>query len=125
METLLIEQTDDSPKVILDPVDKLFEISGKSLPEDVLEFYQPVLDWLNAYRKEPDSLTTFSVRLIYFNTASSKMIMDIFLIFEEMVEEGHEILIKWHSHLKDEDMQEAGKEFEEMIAVPFEHLTYN
>ena len=125
METLLIEQTDDSPRIILDPVDKLFEISGKSLPEDVLEFYQPVLDWLNAYRKEPDSLTTFSVRLIYFNTASSKMIMDIFLIFEEMVEEGHEILIKWHSHLKDEDMQEAGKEFEEMIAVPFEHLTYN
>jgi hypothetical protein len=125
METLLIEQTDDSPRILLDPVDKLFEISGKSLPEDVLEFYQPVLDWLNAYRKAPDSKTTFSVRLIYFNTASSKMIMDIFLIFEEMVEEGHEVLIKWHSHLKDEDMQEAGKEFEEMIAVPFEHFSYN
>jgi hypothetical protein len=125
METLLIEQTDDSPKVVLDPVDKIFEISGKSLPEDVLEFYQPVLDWLNAYRKEPDLKTTFSVRLIYFNTASSKMIMDIFLIFEEMVEEGHEVLIKWHSHLKDEDMLEAGKEFEEMIAVPFEHISYN
>jgi hypothetical protein len=125
METLLIEQTDDSPKVIFDPVDKLFEISGKSLPEDVLEFYQPVLDWLNAYRKEPDSKTIFNIRLIYFNTSSSKMIMDIFLIFEEMVEEGHEVLIKWHSHLEDEDMQEAGKEFEEMIAVPFEHLSYN
>jgi len=125
METLLIEQTDDSPRIVLDPVDKLFEISGKSLPEDVLEFYQPVLDWLNAYRKEPDSETIFSIRLIYFNTSSSKMIMDIFLIFEEMVEEGHKVLIKWHSHQKDEDMQEAGKEFEEMIAVPFEHLSYN
>lgn len=125
METLLIEQTDDSPKVILDPVDKLFEISGKSLPEDVLEFYQPILDWLNAYRKEPDAKTVFSVRLIYFNTASSKMIMDIFLIFEEMVEEGHDVVIKWHSHQRDEDMQEAGKEFEEMITVPFEHLTYS
>ena len=124
METLLIEQTDDSPRVVLDPVDKLFEISGKSLPEDVLEFYQPVLDWLNAYRKEPDSKTIFNIRLIYFNTASSKLIMDIFLILEEMVEEGHEALIKWHSHQSDEDMQEAGSEFEEMIAVPFEHVTY-
>ena len=124
METLLIEQTDDSPRVVLDPVDKLFEISGKSLPEDVLDFYQPVLDWLNAYRKEPDSETIFNVRLIYFNTSSSKLIMDIFLIFEEMVEEGHKVLIKWHSHKKDEDMQEAGKEFEEMIEVPFEHITY-
>ena len=124
METLLIEQTEDSPRIILDPVDKLFEISGKSLPEDVLEFYQPVLDWLNEYREEPDTITIFNVRLIYFNTASSKLIMDIFLIFEEMVEEGHDILIKWHSPQTDEDMQEAGKEFEEMIAVPFEHVSY-
>jgi hypothetical protein len=125
METLLIQQTDDSPRIVLDPVDKLFEISGKSLPEDVLEFYQPVLDWLNAYKEEPDSKTIFNIRLIYFNTASSKLIMDIFLIFEEMVEEDHEVLIKWHSHHTDEDMQEAGKEFEEMIAVPFEHVTYH
>lgn len=124
METLLIEQTEDSPRIILDPVDKLFEISGKSLPEDVLEFYQPVLDWLNEYREEPDTITIFNVRLIYFNTASSKLIMDIFLIFEEMVEEGHDILIKWHSPQTDEDMHEAGKEFEEMIAVPFEHVSY-
>jgi len=125
METLLIQQTDDSPRIVLDPVDKLFEISGKSLPEDVLEFYQPVLDWLNAYKEEPDSKTIFNIRLIYFNTASSKLIMDIFLIFEEMVEEDHDVLIKWHSHHTDEDMQEAGKEFEEMIAVPFEHVTYH
>lgn len=124
MEALRIEQTDNCPLVILDPVDKQFEILGKSLPENVLEFYQPVLDWLNAYKEESDSKTIFNSRLIYFNTASSKLILDIFLIFEEMVEEGHEVLIRWHSHQKDEDMQEAGKEFEAMIAVPFEHLTY-
>ena len=124
METLRIEPTDDSPLVILDQVDKQFEISGKSLPEDVLDFYQPVLDWLNVYREKPLSKTEFNLKLIYFNTASSKLIMDIMLIFEEMVEEGHEVLIRWHSHKTDEDMQEAGKEFEEMIAVPFEHLTY-
>lgn len=125
METLRIEQTDDSPLIILDPVDKQFEISGKSLPEDVLDFYQPVLDWLKAYREKPEGKTVFNLKLIYFNTASSKMIMDILLLFEEMVEEGYDVLIRWHSHQSDEDMQEAGKEFDEMIAVPFEHLTYH
>ena len=123
METLRIEQSDDSPLVILDQVDSQFEISGKSLPEDVLEFYQPVLDWLNEYKEKPNGKTVFNMKLVYFNTSSSKMIMDILLIFEEMVEEGYDVLIRWHSHLTDEDMQEAGKEFEEMIAVPFEHLT--
>ena len=124
METLRIEQTDDSRGVILDQEDKQFEISGKSLPEDVVEFYQPVMDWLNEYRKEPLAKTEFNIKLIYFNTASSKLIMDIFMIFEEMVEEGHEVVIRWHSLRSDEDMQEAGKEYEEMIDVPFEHPIY-
>ena len=124
MKTLRIEQTDDSPQVILDQEDKLFEISGKSLPEDVMEFYQPVVDWLREYQKEPLAKTEFNLKLSYFNTASSKLIMDILLIFEEMVEEGHKVVIRWHSLRSDKDMQEAGKEFEEMINVPFEHTIY-
>ena len=124
METLKIEQTDDSPQIILDREDNRFEISGKSLPEDVVEFYQPVLDWLTMYRKDPLGKTVFDIKLIYFNTASSKLIMDILIILEEMVEEGHEVLIRWHSLKSDEDMQEAGKEYEEMIEVPFEHAIY-
>lgn len=124
METLRLEQTDDSPSVVLDKENNRFEISGKSLPEDVVDFYQPVLDWLNSYRSEPNSKTEFSFKLTYFNTASSKLILDILMIFEEMVEEGHNVLIKWFSLQSDEDMQEAGKEYEEMVDVPFEHVTY-
>jgi hypothetical protein len=124
MEALRIEPTDDSPRVILDHEGNQFEISGKSLPEDVVDFYQPVLDWLIEYRKSPNPRTEFTFKLIYFNTASSKMILDILMIFEEMAEEGREVLIKWLSLDSDEDMQEAGREYEEMIEVPFEHGTY-
>jgi len=125
METLRIEQTDDSPQVILDQEDNQFELSGKSLPEHVVDFYQPVMDWLNKYSETPLSKTIFNIRLIYFNTASSKLILDILLIFEEMVAEGHDVVIRWHSLRSDDDMQEAGKEYEEMIDVPFEHVVYD
>jgi hypothetical protein len=124
METLRIEQTDDSPLVILDHEDNHFELSGKSLPEDVVDFYQPVLDWLNTYSEAPLSNTIFNIKLTYFNTASSKLILDILLIFEEMVAEGHDVLIRWYSLRTDEDMQEAGKVYEEMIDVSFEHIVY-
>ena len=124
MEALRIEPTDDSPEVILDKEGNRFEISGKSLPEDVVDFYKPVLDWLSEYRKQPHPKTEFNIKLLYFNTASSKMILDILMIFEEMVEEGHDVLVKWLSLDSDEDMQEAGREYEEMIDVPFEHVTY-
>ena len=124
MEALKIEPSDDSPEVILDQQGNRFEITGKSLPEDVVDFYQPVLDWLGEYRANPNPRTEFSFKLIYFNTASSKLILDILMIFEEMVEENHDILVKWLSLKSDEDMQEAGREYEEMIDVPFEHVTY-
>jgi hypothetical protein len=125
METLRIEATDDSPQVLLDQEDNQFEISGKSLPEDVVDFYRPVMDWIGSYKKKPNARTEFNLKMIYFNTASSKQIMDILMILEEMVEEGHEVVIRWHSKQSDEDMQEAGKEYEEMLELPFEHLTYN
>ena len=124
METLRLEPTDDNPLILLDKKNNQFEFSGKSLPEDVVEFYQPALDWLETYKSQPNSKTEFNCKLIYFNTASSKLILDVLMIFEEMVEEGHDVLIKWFSLQSDEDMQEAGKEYEEMVDVPFEHLTY-
>ena len=124
METLRLEPTDDSPFILLDKESNQFEISGKSLPEDVVDCYQSTLDWLDTYRSQPNPKTEFNFKLLYFNTASSKLILDILMIFEEMVEEGHDVLIKWFSLQSDEDMQEAGKEYEEMVDVPFEHLTY-
>ena len=124
METLRIEQTDDSPLIILDAENKRFEISGKSLPEDVVEFYLPVLNWLRNYKSEPAEKTDFHFKLIYFNTASSKLILDILMILEEIKENGHAVLVSWHSMKSDEDMQEAGQEYEEMVELDFEHITY-
>ena len=124
MNTLRIEPADDSPQVILDKENNIFEISGKSLPENVVEFYRPVMDWLQEYRKDPNPKTGLTLKLIYFNTASSKMILDILMVLEEMAEAGHEVVVRWMSLKSDEDMQEAGKEYEEMVDLPFEHLTY-
>ena len=125
MDILQIEQTDDSPAVILDQEGNRFMISGKSLPEDVVAFYQPVIDWLSEYRKNPNPQTHFEFKLIYFNTASSKLILDILMMLEEMSEEGRKVLVKWLSLASDEDMQDAGREYEEMVDVPFEHATYD
>jgi hypothetical protein len=124
MTTLRIDPTDDKPYVLLDKENKKFEISGKSMPEDVIGFYQPVLDWLNNYKADPLDKTIFDFKLIYFNTASSKLLLDILLILEELQEENKEVLIKWHSLSNDEDMQEAGEEYSEMVDLKFEHLTY-
>ena len=125
MEALRKEPTDDCPLVVFDRETGNFELSGKSLPEDVISFYQPLLDWLEEYKSSPLDKTIFDFKLIYFNTASSKLLLDILLILEEIKEEGHEVLVRWHSLSNDEDMQEAGEEYADMVELEFEYQTYD
>jgi hypothetical protein len=125
MEVIKIIGTDDTPSVTLDAQNEIFEISGRSLPEDVAAFYEPILDWLDRYAEEPNDKTVFNFKLVYFNTASSKLILDILLKLEEMHEDDKEILIRWHFPEDDEDMEEAGEEYADIVEVPFEQVSYS
>ena len=120
MQILNLEGTEDTPKIILDKGNGIFEISGRSLPEDSAEFYQPVLDWIDTYKEEPNPKTEFMFKLEYFNTASSKLILDVLSNLEDI--DG--MTIVWYYHEDDEDMQEAGEEFSELVEIPFEFKTY-
>ncbi len=125
METIKILGTDDTPHIILDPDNDFFEISGRSLPEDVTSFYEPVLTWLDEYAQNPNKKTVFTFKLVYFNTASSKLLLDILMKLEHMHEDGKSVLIKWYYPEDDEDMQEAGEEYADIVDVPFEQVGYS
>lgn len=125
MEILKIESTEDNPRIILDRESNILEISGRSLPEDVNTFYEPMMSWIEEYAKDPLDVTVFNFKLSYFNTASSKIILDILTRFEEMIEEDHQVMVRWHYPEEDEDMLEAGEEYSEMVDVPFEMVSYS
>ena len=124
MEVINIKGTDDTPNVILDKEKGHFEISGRSLPEDVNMFYNPILDWIDGYAEGPNDSTEFVFKLEYFNTASSKVILDILLKFEEIVENGNKVVIKWHYHEEEEDMLEAGEEYADIVDIAFDYVVY-
>ena len=125
MEVIKIPGTDDTPQVTLDAATPYMEISGRSLPEDVVAFYDPILEWLEEYSSSPLSKTVFNFKLEYFNTASSKLLLDILLKLEDIHDDGNEVLVKWHFPDDDEDMEEAGEEYADIVEVPFEHLSYS
>ena len=124
MEPLFIEEATSTPKVVLDSNNGKFEISGTSLPEDVMSFYEPVFSWIDEYKKQPNTSTEFHIRLSYFNSASSKIILDILCSLDEIASKGKSVLIHWHYLEIDEDMLETGKEFESMLNIPFTFIPY-
>jgi len=127
MQVIKIQGSDDTPKVILDanPDNPIFEISGRSLPEDVVAFYEPILEWLDEYAEKPLPKTIFDFKLEYFNTASSKLLLDVLLKLEDMYDNGNDVLVKWHFPDDDEDMEEAGEEYADIVEVPFEQVSYS
>ena len=126
MRVIKIEGTDDTPQVTLDanPENPFMEISGRSLPEDVVAFYDPILEWLDEYAQKPLKKTVFNFKLEYFNTASSKLLLDVLLKLEDMHDDGNEVLVRWHYPDDDEDMEEAGEEYADIVEVPFEQVSY-
>ncbi len=124
MQAIKIKGTDDTPNVILDKDNGIFEISGRSLPEDVAAFYEPILTWLDEYAENPLDKTIFNFKLEYFNTASSKLLLDILLKLEDMYDDGKDVKVRWHYPDDDEDMEEAGEEYADIVEVPFEQVSY-
>jgi hypothetical protein len=124
METINIVATEDTPKVVLDPANNIFEISGRSLPEDVVVFYQPVMQWLDELARTPVANMVLIIKLEYFNTASSKLILDILLKLEEIFQNGTQLKVKWFYLSNDSDMKEAGEEYSEIVGLPFELVQY-
>lgn len=120
MNPLVIEATIDSPSVNLDKEKNVFEIKGKSLPENVNIFYQPIIDWFSDYFKNPNPETIIHFKLDYLNTASSKALLSMFLVIEEAVKNGKNAKIQWCFEEDDEDMKDIGEEYADIIQIPFE-----
>ena len=121
MEVLRLKPTKETPDVILDKENNIFKITGLSLPEDVKEFYNPIIDWFKNYFLAPNEETRLHLNLVYINSASSKMIYEIFQMFKQMHRDGTKVSILWQYNYDDEEMGDAGEDFAVLLdGVPFE-----
>lgn len=119
MEKLILEETEDTPEIILDPDNNEFKISKISVPENALDFYAPVLNWIKEYAKNPNPKTVFDFDLEYVNTASSKQVIQLILLLQKVAEKG-DVKVRWYYESIDEDMQALGKRYKKLVNVPFE-----
>ncbi len=122
MERYHLEASSKTPGLLFDPAANKFEISGRSIPENSIDFYRPLLDWLDEYVKSPNSETVLEIKLEYFNTSSSKILVEILRKLEKIQSKGKTVVIRWYYEEEDEDMLESGEDFKEIISIPIEMI---
>jgi hypothetical protein len=132
MEPLYIEPTEFTPKVFFDPENSVFEISGFSRPENVIGFYKPILKWLEDYNDKvlsqntnfEKSILTLNLKMTYFNSASSKFLLDIMLEFMKFMSKGNKIEVNWYYEEGDDEIMESGEEIADMLGYNFNFISY-
>lgn len=122
MEELKIEGTPKTPEIKFDFTSGEILIKGRSIPENSIEFYKPLVDSLEKYAESPKESTTVNIQLEYFNTSSSKCILDVFKKLEKINTNSNKVLINWYYEEDDEDMLEAGEDYEAIINIPFKMI---
>lgn len=120
MESLIIESTNKTPRVFFNALSGKMELVGRSIPENSFQFYDPLLQWLDEYAKNPRELTQFVFKLDYFNTSSSMYILGILKKLEKLHQEGKKVQVLWYYDAEDEDMLQTGEDLKQIVKVPIE-----
>jgi hypothetical protein len=121
MENLLIASTKRTPEVNFS-TDGRLKISGRSIPEDPTQFYDKLFEWVFYYCQEANSTTTFDISLEYFNSGSSKAILEILRALVDTAKKGKQISINWYYEEGDDDILERGEYYESILDTKFNFI---
>ncbi|MCF6185844.1 MAG: DUF1987 domain-containing protein, partial [Bacteroidales bacterium] len=119
LEKYIIQSEEDTPEIILDPEDGILKFKGKSIPENAVSFYKPIIDWLHSYKENPADHTQISFEFDYYNTATDRQLVKILLILEE-ISKNNSVDIDWYYNTGDISMLNDGRKFKELIDLNIE-----
>lgn len=117
MQKIELNETVTTPQVILDADNGIIRLEGRSIPENVIDFYQPILNWIDKYAEAPREKTEAHFKLEYFNTSSSKRLFDIMKKIENIAVKhpGVSVSLNWYYEEDDEDIYFAGNDYKALI----------
>jgi hypothetical protein len=123
MENWNVAATKQTPSIDFNAATHTLTMVGESYPENIAEFSTPLFNGLERYLAElQQQLFTLDIELTYFNSSSSKMLLDLFARLETEVEtQQRNIVVNWIYVEENESALEYGEEFKEDLT----HLTFN
>ncbi|MCK4747915.1 MAG: DUF1987 domain-containing protein [Bacteroidales bacterium] len=130
MDNLIINGTDFTPKVAFLAEAGHLELSGISRPEDVAGFYEELLQWLGEFEefvlKSEHKYEVQELRFIfnmsYFNSSSSKFIIQMLRHVKNLIDQGIDIKIDWFYEEGDEKMMEDGEDLADAVELEFNYI---
>ena len=77
IQNLVIKGTYKTPQIDFNQQNGELVLTGRSIPENATQIYQPLLSWITKYIKSPNQTTNFHLKLKYYNSASTFWLIKI------------------------------------------------
>jgi hypothetical protein len=120
LRNLIVEPSPKTPKILWNVDSYTFRIEGRSIPEDSVGFYKKLYAWVEDCGPDLNGTVSFEFQLEYFNTSTSKCLLDLFKMLQKHWERNNQISIKWYFAEDDPDMGETGRDYADLLDLPFE-----
>lgn len=101
------------------------EIEGQSYITNTYAFYEPIYSWLEEFIKKTTKKIEFNIKITYFNTSSSKCILEILRILKKFREKGGKLTVSWHLSRLDEDLEDEVQYFSIATGVDIDLIWIN
>lgn len=111
MENLIIQQTEETPEVNFNANGQML-IKGVSIPENITNFYTPLINWINQLDNQTPSSIHFVFEIEYINTSTTRVFIDIIKKITALKEKCPNTVITWKYIEDDEDNFDLGKDLE-------------
>lgn len=121
MESLFIEATRKTPEVNF-KAEGILTLKGRSIPEDPSKFYDVLFLWVADYCSHPQPSTTVNVDLEYFNSGTSKSLLNILRVLVDLKNKNNSVNINWHYETGDDDIFERGEYYSSILDTKFNFI---
>lgn len=115
------EKTTSTPFVLIDEEKNYMKFTGRSFQEGIIEFFEPIIKWLETYVTTDFETFTFDCGMDYFNSSTVKILSIILKMLDQCAGDGHRVIVNWITADDNDIIIECGEDFEEDI----ENLEFN
>jgi hypothetical protein len=123
MDNLIVKGNDVTPSVCLDKDKNVFSIGGRSIPENAIAVYSPIIDWWKQYILAPNHETLFEMNFEYINSSSMKQIARLFAMLDAIPASVSKVSVRWHYTPDDLDSKMQAERLAKMVKFPIEIIT--
>ncbi len=123
MNNLIVKASKTTPEINFNFETGILCISGESYPENSKEFYAEPFQCINRAVEQKKELS-FNFKLTYFNTSSSKIILDIIRLLNNYHLNGGKVILNWFYEEDDEDIYDSGVEFTDGLELKCNFVSY-